>query len=132
MAQFLQKYMTNGMISISILLNFRSLMAMSLNLLALPELFRTLVYSIVETNSYPTCSLSIAVGIINSAKHFPNFSTVDGKNIMPVWKNFYNKVFLIQISIEIWYINFRKTSRVGSENHLREVPIHVKSLIVTS
>ena len=58
---FLQKYMINGMILILILLIFRSLMAMSLNvplmvymflnLFALPEHLRMLLTSIIVTNS---------------------------------------------------------------------------------
>ena len=61
----------------------RSFMAMSLgvplivytylNLFDLPEYFRRLVTSIVETNSYLPNSLRKAIGIINSTKEIPNF-----------------------------------------------------------
>ena len=61
----------------------RSLMAMSLNvplmvyiylnLFALPEHLRMLLTSIIVTNSKLPNFLSKAIGIISSAKHFPNF-----------------------------------------------------------
>ena len=60
MIQFLKKYMINGMILILILLIFRSLMAMPidvplmvyiyLNLFALPEHLHVLLTSIIVTN----------------------------------------------------------------------------------
>ena len=75
--------MINGMIIILILLIFRSLMAMSLdvplmvciylNLFALPDHLRMLLTSIIVTNSLLPNFLSKAIGIKNSAKHFPNF-----------------------------------------------------------
>ena len=43
-----------------------------LNLFALPEHLSMLVTSIVVTNSLLLNSLSKIIGIINSAKHFPN------------------------------------------------------------
>ena len=79
----IQKYMINGMILILILLIFRSLMAMSLdvplmvyiylNLFTLSEHLRMLLTSIIVTNSQLPNFLSKTIGIINSAKHFPNF-----------------------------------------------------------
>ena len=75
--------MINGMILILILLIFRSLMAMFLNvplmvyiylnLFALPEHLRMLLTSIIVANSKLPNFLSKAIGIVNSAKHFPNF-----------------------------------------------------------
>ena len=110
---------------ILILLIFRSLMAMSLNVLlmvyiylnlfALPEHLRKLLTSIIVTNSKLPNFLSKAIGIINSAKHFPNFivGTLNwSKNIMSVWKNLCNKVFVIQNLMEIWYINLRKSLEI--------------------
>ena len=44
-----------------------------LNLFALPENLRMLLTSIIVTNSKLPNFLSMAIGIINSAKHFPNF-----------------------------------------------------------
>ena len=44
-----------------------------LNLFALPEQLRMLLTSIIVTNSERPNFLSTAIGIINSAKHFPNF-----------------------------------------------------------
>ena len=74
--------MINMMIIILILLIFRSLMVMSvdaplmvyinLNLFALQEHLRMLLTSIIVTNSELPNFLSKAIGIINSAKHFPN------------------------------------------------------------
>ena len=71
--------MINGMILILILLIFRSLMAMSLdvplmvyinlNLFALPEHPHMLLTPIIVMPNF----LSKAIGIINAAKHFPNF-----------------------------------------------------------
>ena len=73
--------MMNGMILI--LLIFRFLMAMSLdvplmvymylNSFALLEHLRMLMTSIIVTNSELPNTLSTAIGIINSEKHFPNF-----------------------------------------------------------
>ena len=78
-----KKYMINGMSLILILLIFRSLMAMSLdvplmvyiylNLFTLPEHLRMLLTSLIVTNSYLPNFLSKAIGIINSTKHFPSF-----------------------------------------------------------
>ena len=75
--------MINGMILILKLLIFCSLMTMSLdvpfivytylNLFALPEHLRILLTSIIVTNSKLPNFLSKAMGIINSAKPFPNF-----------------------------------------------------------
>ena len=75
--------MISGMILTLILLIFRSLMAMSLdvplmvyiylNLFDLPEHFCMLLTSIIVTNSELPNFLNKANGIINSAKHFPNF-----------------------------------------------------------
>ena len=89
--------MINGIILILILLISRSLMAMSLNvplmvyiylnLFALPEHLRMFLTSIIVTNSELPNFLSKAIGIINSAKHFPNFivGTLSClKNIMSV------------------------------------------------
>ena len=89
--------MINGTILILILLIFRSLMAMSLdvplivyiylNLFALPEHLRMLLTSIIVTNSLLPNPLSKAIGIINSAKHFPNFivgTLNSSKNIISV------------------------------------------------
>ena len=82
--QFLLKYMINGMILILILLIFHFLMVMSLgvplmvyiflNLFALPEHLHMLMTSIIITGSYLPNFLSKAIGIINFAKHFPNFT----------------------------------------------------------
>ena len=47
-----------------------------INLFALPEHLRMLLTSITVTNSQLPNSLSKAIGIINSAKHFPNFIVV--------------------------------------------------------
>ena len=44
-----------------------------LNLFALPEHLHMLMTSIIVTNSQLPNSLSKAIGIINSSKHFPNF-----------------------------------------------------------
>ena len=65
------------------IVNFPSLMAMSLNvplmvyiylnLFALPEHLPRLLTSIIVTNSLLPNILSNAIDIINSAKHFPNF-----------------------------------------------------------
>ena len=81
--QLLQLYMINGMILILKFSIFCSLMAMSfgiplmlhiyLILLALPEHLRMLMSLIIVTNSCLPNSLSKTIGIINSAKHFPNF-----------------------------------------------------------
>ena len=77
------KIYDNGLILILILLIFRSLMAMSLNVplmvyiylnsFALPEHLRMLLTSITVTNSLLPNFLVKAIGFINSAKHFPNF-----------------------------------------------------------
>ena len=78
------KNMINGMILILIFFISHSLMAMSLNfplmvyiylkLFALQEHLRMLLTSIIVTNSQLPNFLSKAIGIINSAKHFPNFT----------------------------------------------------------
>ena len=75
------KYMINGMILILILLISLSLMAMSLNvphgvyisqLIRFARVSSMLLTSIIVTNSLLPKFLSKAIGIINSAKHFPN------------------------------------------------------------
>ena len=76
-------YMRNGMILILILLIFHFLMATSLdapllmyiylNLFALPEHLHTLLTPKIATNSELPNFLGKAIGIIKSAKHFPNF-----------------------------------------------------------
>ena len=45
-----------------------------LNLFALPEHLRMFLTSIIVTNSELPNFLGKAIGIINSAKHFPNFT----------------------------------------------------------
>ena len=71
------------MILILILLISRSLMAISLGvplmvyisqLFALPEHLRTFVISIVVTHSLLPNSVDKAIGIISSAKYYPNFT----------------------------------------------------------
>ena len=81
-----------------------------LNLFALPEHLRMLLTSIIVTNSYLPNFLSKAIGIISIA--FSKFyrrhvELIEKYHVSP--KNLCNKVFVIQNSMEIWYINLRKS-----------------------
>ena len=118
--------MINRIILILILLIFRSLMAMSLNVPLMVYIISQLI-RFARASSHVTdfnnCNIFLTAKLLKQgyryhklrkafSKFYHRHFELIEKYHVSLKKNLYNKVFVIQNFMEIWYINIRKSLKI--------------------